>query len=322
MIEVRWHGRAGQGAKTVSHLLAVAALDSGSWVQAFPEYGPERSGAPMQAYNRLDGAPIRRRSPVTHPDAVVVLDASLLKEIDVAAGLGADGLLIVNADESPVELRTRVRFGGRLLLVSGDRLAQEAGARHSNVVLLGALARALGAPTLEALERAVRETMAAPRFAPTRQATLKALASGYEVGAAVSHAPAGSVQARTHCPFALPRANTLPQGAVVTPGTARRLTTGGWRSGRKPRIDLGVCVNCLLCWLACPDCAIEVTSDSRGVRLSGFDYGVCKGCELCVEVCPVGAIGMVADDEPLPADGHCGCDGTCACLTSAPERAT
>lgn len=316
MIEIRWHGRAGQGAKTVSHLLAVAALESGTWVQAFPEYGPERSGAPMLAYNRLDASPIRRRSAITHPSAVVVLDASLLKEVDVIAGLGADGLLVVNSEESSAEVRARLWFEGRLLCIPGDRLAAEVGARHSNVVLLGALARTLGTPGLAALENAVRETMAASRFAATRSATLLALGSGYEAGAATAAAGGAPAVTRTRCVFALPASDALPLAAVVTPGATRRMTTGGWRSGLKPRVDLARCVNCLLCWLACPDCAIEVASDERGVRLSGFDYGLCKGCELCVEVCPVSAIAMVADNEPLPADGRCACDGTCVHGTS------
>lgn len=313
MIEIRWHGRAGQGAKTVSHLLAVAQLESGMWVQAFPEYGPERSGAPMQAYNRSDALPIRRRSAITHPDAVVVLDASLLREVDVVAGLSPEGLLIVNSEESSSAVRSRLRFEGRLLCIAGERLAADARARHSNVVLLGALARAMGTPTLAALERAVRETMAAARFAATRDATLAALGKGHEAGAATADTGDAAAAARTRSLFALPESDGLPNAAVVLPGASRRMTTGGWRSGAKPRVDLARCVNCLLCWLACPDCAIEIASDARGVRLAGFDYGLCKGCELCVEVCPVSAIAMVPDTEPLPADGRCECDGTSIC---------
>ena len=91
MIEIRWHARAGQGAKTAAQLLAEAMLRSGKSVQAFPEYGPERRGAPMRAYTRIDGRPIRRHDSVTHPDVVVVLDPSLVHEADVTEGLWTAG---------------------------------------------------------------------------------------------------------------------------------------------------------------------------------------------------------------------------------------
>nr|NIQ60152.1 pyruvate synthase [Gemmatimonadota bacterium]NIU80368.1 pyruvate synthase [Gammaproteobacteria bacterium]NIW32524.1 pyruvate synthase [Actinomycetota bacterium]NIX24741.1 pyruvate synthase [Actinomycetota bacterium] len=94
MIEIRWHGRGGQGAKTVAQILATALLKTGRHVQAFPEYGPERSGAPMKAYDRVSDRPIRRHCAVTEPDVAVVLDATLLGEVDVTSGLGADGLLL------------------------------------------------------------------------------------------------------------------------------------------------------------------------------------------------------------------------------------
>ncbi len=140
MIEIRWHGRAGQGAKTASQLLAAAALDTGKQVQAFPDYGPERSGAPMRAYTRIDTKPIRRRYGITEPDVVVVLDESLLAEANPTEGLRDTGLLIVNT-EREIE---------GALCVPATRLAEE-GAGYVNVVMLGAAAAALGEPPLEAL---------------------------------------------------------------------------------------------------------------------------------------------------------------------------
>ena len=94
MKEIRWHARAGQGAKSASQLLAVALLRSGKSVQAFPEYGPERRGAPLRAFTRYDDRPIRRHDAVTTPDAVVVLEPSLLNDANVRAGLKPDGLLL------------------------------------------------------------------------------------------------------------------------------------------------------------------------------------------------------------------------------------
>jgi pyruvate ferredoxin oxidoreductase gamma subunit len=135
--EIRWHARAGQGAKTASQLYATALLREGRSVQAFPEYGPERRGAPLRAYTRVDDRPIRRHVAVTHPDVVVVLEPSLLHEVDVTEGLAPGGFLLVNADEPPVELD-----GTDARCVPGAALA--GGSKFVNLVLLGALAAALG----------------------------------------------------------------------------------------------------------------------------------------------------------------------------------
>ena len=133
MIEIRWHARAGQGAKTAAQLLAEAALRSGKSAQAFPEYGPERRGAPMRAYTRVDDRPIRRHDAVTRPDVVVVLEPSLVGEIDVAEGLADDGVVLVNAEEPPAELRDF-----RVVCVPARG--------NVNVTLAGAAAALVGAP--------------------------------------------------------------------------------------------------------------------------------------------------------------------------------
>jgi pyruvate ferredoxin oxidoreductase gamma subunit len=298
MIEVRWHGRAGQGAKTVSHLLAVAMLDSGDWVQAFPDYGPERSGAPMRAYNRSDTAPVRRRTAVAQPHAVVVLDESLVEEEDVTAGLKADGVLIVNTERSAADFGPCLRWRGKVLCVPAERIAAAAGVRRSNIVLLGALARVLGRPPLGALQRAVSEMMGEPRFLPLREATLAALAAGHEAGAVAPVETGGGVAGSVRRGPALMATGELIDGGVVE-ASAPRLPTGGWRSGEEPAVDYTLCVNCLLCWLACPDCAFALKRNDTALHLGEIDYGVCKGCELCVEVCPVDAVTMVPEGTHL-----------------------
>lgn len=179
MTEIRWHGRGGQGAKTVSELLAMAQLAAGQSVQAFPEYGPERSGAPVQAYNRSADRPIRRRHAVTEADAVVVLDESLLAEVEVAAGLKADGLLLVNTGLDNFDVGVWTGFRGRILCVPGDALAAAVGARYANVVLLGALAGALGEPPLEALVEAARELLGRKLAEDGLTATLAAIGAGH-----------------------------------------------------------------------------------------------------------------------------------------------
>jgi pyruvate ferredoxin oxidoreductase gamma subunit len=103
MLEIRWHGRGGQGAKTAAMLLAQTAMTAGFEIQAFPEYGPERSGAPITAYTRISESPIRIHSAIENPTAVVVLDAGLMDVVDVTAGLAQeDGLLLVNSSKDPV----------------------------------------------------------------------------------------------------------------------------------------------------------------------------------------------------------------------------
>lgn len=137
MKEIRWHARAGQGAKTAAQLLAVALLTEGKAAQAFPEYGPERRGAPMRAYTRYDDRPIRRHDSVESPDVVVVLEPGLAGQPDVLAGLEPKGLLLVNSS---------IPIPGAVT-VAADREAPQA----VNLFVLGALARLLGEPTLEHL---------------------------------------------------------------------------------------------------------------------------------------------------------------------------
>jgi pyruvate ferredoxin oxidoreductase gamma subunit len=141
--EIRWHARAGQGAKTASQLYATAALRAGKSVQAFPEYGPERRGAPLRAYTRVDDVPIRRHDAITHPDVVVVLEPSLLNELDVTDGLERDGVVLLNADAVPEELGDE-----QVICVPASRLAEQHGSKFANLIMVGALAAAVGEPAV------------------------------------------------------------------------------------------------------------------------------------------------------------------------------
>lgn len=182
MVEIRWHGRGGQGAKTASQHLALAQLAGGRHVQAFPEYGPERSGAPMAAYNRVDDQPIRRHDGVHRPDFVVVLDDTLLGP-DTVRGLGPDGLLLVNTNRTPDEVRRATGHTGPVWCLPASAMARTAGVRHVNAVLVGALAAALGDVPPGTLERAVRDLLG-PRLSPTVvEATVEAVRAGYAWGA-------------------------------------------------------------------------------------------------------------------------------------------
>jgi pyruvate ferredoxin oxidoreductase gamma subunit len=153
MIEIRWHARAGQGAKTAAHLFAQAALHAGKSAQAFPEYGPERRGAPVQAYTRIDDRPVRRHDSVTTPDAVVVLDSSLLREPAVGNGVGPETIVLVDAARPPQ------LDGTRIVRVPAKELAEKAGTKYVNLVMAGALAAALREPPLETVEQAAAQLL-------------------------------------------------------------------------------------------------------------------------------------------------------------------
>jgi pyruvate ferredoxin oxidoreductase gamma subunit len=171
LTEIRWHARAGQGAKTAAQILALALLRTGKGVQAFPEYGPERRGAPLRAFTRVADRPIRRHDTITDPDVVVVLEPSLVPEAGVAEGLEPDGFVLFNGDEAPDELA-----GLDVRCVPATRLASTLGSGFVNIVMLGAVAAALGEPPLDELQEAAVETLGRKVAADDIR---RALAEGY-----------------------------------------------------------------------------------------------------------------------------------------------
>lgn len=143
MVEIRWHGRGGQGAKTASLLLADAAFSSGMYVQGFPEYGPERMGAPITAYNRIGDEPIRIHSNIYEPNFVVVVDETLIKAIEVEKGLKEGGAIIINSERTPEELRAELRgYTGRLYTCNAKKISEEClGKYFPNTPMLGAVVK-------------------------------------------------------------------------------------------------------------------------------------------------------------------------------------
>ncbi|MCX5678666.1 MAG: 2-oxoacid:acceptor oxidoreductase family protein [Candidatus Omnitrophica bacterium] len=147
LIEIRWHGRGGQGAKTAALLLADAALASGKYIQAFPEYGPERMGAPVASFNRISSEPIRLHSGVTNPDIVIVLDPTLMDSVDVTEGMPSDGTLLVNIDKSPAEVKSffDIASGIKICTVDASGISTDTIGRDiPNTPMLGALVKATG----------------------------------------------------------------------------------------------------------------------------------------------------------------------------------
>ncbi|MBI2914685.1 MAG: 2-oxoacid:acceptor oxidoreductase family protein [Firmicutes bacterium] len=163
MLEIRWHGRGGQGAKTAAILLAEAAAASGKYVQAFPEYGPERSGAPVVAYNRISDEPISLHSSVTNPRYVVVLDPTLAGKIDLAAGIPEGGIILVNSSHPPGRVRELLGLPGnsiKLFAIDASKISVETiGRSIPNTPMLGALIRATGVLDLEELLEDTRKKL-------------------------------------------------------------------------------------------------------------------------------------------------------------------
>ncbi len=157
MIEFRFHGRGGQGAVTSAELLALAAIDEGRYAQAFPSFGPERRGAPVVAFARIDETQIRNRTVVQHPNVVCVLDPSILAIVKVAEGMAPGGTLVLNWWRSAEELREQYDIQCRLALVNANAIAREIiGRVITNTTMLGALVKATGVTSVEPLEAAIQ----------------------------------------------------------------------------------------------------------------------------------------------------------------------
>lgn len=143
VVEIRWHGRGGQGAKTASLLLADAAFNTGKYIQGFPEYGPERMGAPIVAYNRISTEKITIHSAIYEPDYVVVIDDTLLTSVDVTSGLKEDGAIVINSTKTPDEIRPLLRgYKGKVCTIDARTISIDTlGKYFPNTPMLGAIVK-------------------------------------------------------------------------------------------------------------------------------------------------------------------------------------
>ncbi|MGO8806040.1 MAG: 2-oxoacid:acceptor oxidoreductase family protein [Candidatus Bathyarchaeia archaeon] len=177
MMEFRWHGRGGQGAWTASELLARTALDEGKYIQSFPEFGPERMGAPVTAFTRISLEPIRLHCAIYEPDVVVVLDNTLLKSVPVTAGLNSDDdVLIINSAEEPGVLKEKLKVAhGKVWTVPATEIALRIlGAPITNTALLGCVAKATEIVTMDGIAKTLkgrfRADLAEKNFAVVNEA--------------------------------------------------------------------------------------------------------------------------------------------------------
>jgi pyruvate ferredoxin oxidoreductase gamma subunit len=189
VFEIRLHGRGGQGVVTAAELLSVAAFLEGFEAQAFPSFGSERMGAPVVSFCRINDRPIRVREPVTRPDAVIVIDATLVHHVDLFAGLNAGGYVLINSSRAPAELGLddliESQPAGQVVTVAATDLAREyLGRPLPNICLLGAFAALTGRVSLSSIETAVRD-----RFSgPVADANIRAARASYAVAERVRHA--------------------------------------------------------------------------------------------------------------------------------------
>jgi len=177
ILEFRWHGRGGQGAWTASELLARTALSEGKFIQSFPEFGPERMGAPVTAFTRISTEPIRIHSAIYNPDVVVVLDSTLLKTVPVVAGIDREeDVVVVNSADSPVKVKENLRLSkGKVWTIPATEIALKIlGAPITNTAMLGAVARATSVVSMAGIEKTVKERfrtdLAEKNFAVIRKA--------------------------------------------------------------------------------------------------------------------------------------------------------
>jgi len=245
----------------------------GKYTQAIPQYGTERRGAPVVAFCRVDGMRIRERDLVHEPDIIVVLDPLLSRTVDVAQGLKAGGIALVNHPGSYRDTGLSGNF--KVATVDATKIALETlGRPITNTAILGAFAKVTGLVDMESLAEAIKEEF------PERivQSNIVAMQKAYE---GVSEAVDVS---------SLPKKKAVTAKKSQEPLISYSRDVADWRVFR-PVIDKGVCVNCQRCWIYCPESAISV--DEGGVEVN---YSYCKGCGICSEECPVDAIKMELEE--------------------------
>ncbi|MCK4968039.1 MAG: 2-oxoacid:acceptor oxidoreductase family protein [Candidatus Aenigmarchaeota archaeon] len=296
MYEISFYARAGQGAKSAAQFLAESAIKEGKFVQAFPNYGPARQGAPMQAFVRISRRPIKIHSAVVSPQVVVVIDPSLLDFIDVAKGLDKQGFVLVNTSLTVEQIRKKISFVGKIYTFDASSIALELLKKNfANVVLLGQLVKLSKIVKLENLLLVAKKKFSHKLLDQQLiTANLTAIKSGYQAiinsGRGISNS-----QRNKKITFKTDKLKNwrevLPGGLITQAGNATKYQTGNWRDQR-PIVDHNKCIKCMACVNLCPEHAIHLVNGKIVI-----DYKHCKGCGICATTCPVKAIKMIKENK-------------------------
>lgn len=288
MIEIRIHGRGGQGGVTAAELLAQAAISEGNYAQGFPSFGPERRGAPVTAYIRMSKEKFYLREPIDTPDVVAVMDASLIDMVDVFEGMKVGGTLIINASENMTARLQEIAKAQSINLacVDASAIASEVlGVPITNTAIIGAIVKATGMCEINALEQPLEKRFG--KLAPKNSAAMQ---QAYEQTTMFGDESINKmVKEEPYSIDALCSFEDLEIGAEVTePGSSKKFETGNWRTSGRPVTDFDNCIKCGFCWLLCPD--IAYSKNEEGYY--DWDGRYCKGCAICVVECPKNAIEM------------------------------
>jgi pyruvate ferredoxin oxidoreductase gamma subunit len=179
--EVRIHGRGGQGAKTASQFIAEAALGEGKQIQSFPEYGPERAGAPVKAYTRISDKPITTYAPVVNPDIVIVIDPTLMVSVDVTEGLNDDGILMVNTPKDAEDIKKDTGFKGKVYTINATKIAIDTvGKNLPNTPMLGSFVKVSGVIPIESIKDSIKSKFLKKLGEEKTQATIKGVELAYD----------------------------------------------------------------------------------------------------------------------------------------------
>jgi pyruvate ferredoxin oxidoreductase gamma subunit len=181
MIEIRWHGRGGQGVVTASEILASTAMKEDKYIQSFPDFGPERMGAPVRAYTRIDDNPIDLHSQIYEPDIVVVLDPTLLETVNVTEGLKKNGILLINTKSSKDDIKKKVDFRGKIYVLDATTIALETiGRPIANICVVGALSKISDIVKKENIIETIKEVMGEKFSEKVVQGNINAATRGYD----------------------------------------------------------------------------------------------------------------------------------------------
>jgi pyruvate ferredoxin oxidoreductase gamma subunit len=299
VLRLRFHGRGGEGVKLASRIVSRAAFLDGRSVQDSPVYGAERRGAPVVAFTRISATPIQERGYVVEPDAVVVMDESLVPhgEAAVLDGVTAQTLVLLNSARSAAELRERYAIPGEVVSADITGTALTAlGHPFLSAVMASFTIKAVDVAPRDALEQAIQIELAEAGLGrelitgnlnASRQVFDETPRVGVRSAPEASRGPVGSV-------FMVPHlCARVAAPSIAAEATSALRTTEGWRTFR-PVIDQERCTRCFICFALCPEGAIHLDT----AHFPHVDYAHCKGCLVCVSECPPHAITEVR--EPVP----------------------